>query len=136
MNYEPLKSICLCEFEAILRTIHFSTWYAYTTERENTVLENSHLWGLLFRSLRLGWLRAAERVVEPRVVGGGKQHHWLSGQCHQCQAAHLLPLSAPCPDPRGCDFICQRASRGPHWRALWQPGDQGLGSDISDNECF
>ena len=66
MNYEPLKSICLCEFEAILRTIHFSTWYAYTTERENTVLENSHLWGLLFRSLRLGWLRAAERVVEPK----------------------------------------------------------------------
>ena len=60
-----------------VRTTSLSTWYAYTTERENTVLESPHLWGLLFRSLRLGWWRVAERVLEPRVAGHGRQHPWL-----------------------------------------------------------
>lgn len=146
LNYEPVKSTCICLFGAILRVASSSSWYVYTTERENTVLKNPqvcsflHLLGPLWlklveaTALMLGSLRV--QTVWWSQSGG----RWRTAEGGILQAAPLafrsMPSApgcsspstlTPCPDSRACVLICQRASRGPHWRALGQPGDPGPG---------
>lgn len=135
MNYEPLKSICLCEFEASQNYQFFYLVCLHYREGEHSSRKPPSV-GTAVQITQAGLVEGCRKGAGAQSGGSWQAASLAVGQRHQCQAAHLPPLSAPCLDPRRCDFICQRANQGPHWRSLWQPGDQGLRSYISDSDCF
>lgn len=62
LNYEPVKSTCIYLFGAILRVASSSSWYVYTTERENTVLKNPQVCSFLHLLGPL-WLKLVEATA-------------------------------------------------------------------------